>query len=351
MERRSYSCIRGFIRGWFGCSPATLLSFSLAFLVLLVACQPQASSPPRAHLQIALIPKSLDSPTSGITHRGAVAKAAELSKVGSKDVEIFYTGSIAADAAEQVRVMEDAIARGVDAVAISCVDPTACIDPIKRATAAGIPVMTWDSDSPESSRFTYLGVDNYLAGRVAGNMLVSALRGRGKVAILTGVPGTLSLEERIRGCRDVLSLFPEVEVVTTVASNDDINRSVQILEETMQAHPDLNGWFFTGAWPLLAERAAIPLWKEATLSHNMKTVAFDTLPVELELLQDGYLSALVGQKYWGWGYYSIQIIYDHIQNGRNYPPLVDSGIDIVIPENVNGMLRTWEVLNFGAGQP
>jgi ribose transport system substrate-binding protein len=262
-------------------------------------------------------------------------------------VEVFYIGSIAPDAAEQVRVLEDAIASGVDAVAISCVDPTACIDPINRAIKAGIPVMTWDSDSPQSSRLTYLGVDNYLAGRVAGNMLVSALRGRGKVAILTGVPGAQNLEERIRGCLDVLSLFPEVQVVATVASNDDINRGVQVLEETMQAHPDLDGWFFTGAWPLLADRAAMPLWKDSTLWRGMKTVAFDTLPVQLELLRDGYLSALVGQKYRDWGYYSIQTLYDHLVRNQNYPPFIDSGIDIVIPENVDPMLQAWEGDDFG----
>jgi ribose transport system substrate-binding protein len=133
-----------------------------------------------------------------VSHQGALQKAAELSARKPVKVEVFYTGSVAADAAEQVRILEDAVARGVDAVAISCVDPTACIDPINRAVAAGVPVMTWDSDSPQSKRFTYLGVDNYLAGRVAGNLLVSELRGRGQVAILTGVPGAQNLEERIR---------------------------------------------------------------------------------------------------------------------------------------------------------
>jgi ABC-type sugar transport system substrate-binding protein len=52
------------------------------------------------------------------------------------------------------------IAAGAEAVGISCNEPTGCKDVIDTAMEAGIPVMTWDSDSPESSRFTYLGVDN-----------------------------------------------------------------------------------------------------------------------------------------------------------------------------------------------
>jgi ribose transport system substrate-binding protein len=68
----------------------------------------------------------------------------------------------------------------------------------------------------------------------------------------------------------------------------------------MQAHPDLDGWFFVGIWPLFAERGSMPLWEEAA-RNGMKTVAFDTLPVQLGYLKDGLIYALVGQKYWGWG--------------------------------------------------
>jgi ribose transport system substrate-binding protein len=79
----------------------------------------------------------------------------------------------------------------------------------------------------------------------------------------------------------------------------------------------------------------------------VKTVAFDTLPVELELLRDGYLSALVGQKYYDWGYNSIQTIYDHLIHDYNYSSFIDSGIDIVTPENVAPMLNAWERDDFG----
>ena len=334
-------------------SPAPLHPRSLAPLLLLLAlasCQPAPQST-RKTLTIALIPKALDSPVSEISHSGAIKKAAELSVDGGVKVNIVYAGSVSSDAAEQMHVLEDVVASGVDGVALSCVDPTACIDPINRAVAAGVPVMTWDSDAPQSKRFTYLGVDNYLAGRVAGNLLVSALHGRGQVAILTGVPGTLNLEERIRGCKDVLSLFPGVQVVATVASNEDINHAVQALEETMQAHPDLDGWFFTGAWPLLAERSSMPLWKAAALKRGMQTVAFDTLPVELELLRDGYLTYLVGQKNWEGGYVSVQILYDRLVNHRNFAPFIDSGIDIVLNENVESMLRAWDTNYFSLNPP
>jgi ribose transport system substrate-binding protein len=305
----------------------------------------------RQTLTIAWIPKARDNPVFELGRQGAVQKASELSASGPIQVKVLYASSVSSDAAEQVRVMEDAIASDVDAIAISCNDPIACIDPINKAVAAGIPVMTWDADSPQSQRFTYLGIDNFLAGQAAADLLVHAMGQQGEVAILTGVPGAHNLEERVKGFRYGIASYPDIRVVATVVSHDDINLGVQMVEETMQARPELDGWFFVGMWPLIANRGSMPLWEEAALRGDVKTVAFDTLPVELELLRDGYLSGLVGQKYWGWGYDTVQIIYDHIVNDKTHPPSISSGMDIVTRNNVEAMLQAWETNDFSQPLP
>jgi ribose transport system substrate-binding protein len=318
--------------------------------VLLVACGP-AGQPPRPTLRLAWVHKSLGNPVFDLGSKGAQAKVHELSANGPYNIELISVGPVAADAVEQARVIEDLIARRVDGIAVSCNDPTACVDPINRAAAAGIPVMTWDSDAPDSQRFTYLAIDNYRAGQEGARLLVEAIRPHGKVAMLTGVPGALNLEERARGFRDALAAYPEVELVATVFSNEDISRGVQGVEEVMQAHPDLRGWFFVGMWPLFADRGSMPLWEAATRAGTLKTVAFDTLPVELNLLRDGYLTALIGQKYWGWGYDSIQIVYDRIVADTTYPPFIDTGLDIVTAKNVDAMIRAWETNDFQTPLP
>ena len=333
-----------------------------AFFILLwalAACQSTQLSPRRTptptpqrrKLVIAWIPKALDNPVFEVGRLGAQRRALELTYSGPIDVEVLYVGSVASDAAEQVRVVEDVIARRVDGIAISCNDPTACIDPINRAVDAGIPVMCWDADSPQSKRFTYFGLDNIDAGRAAAELLVKAMGTRGKIAILTGVPGAFNLEERIRGFRLGIAAYPDIQVVTTVVTNDDINLGVQVLEETMQAYPDLDGWFFAGMWPLFAERGSMPLWEDASLRRSMKTVAFDALPVELEMLRDGYLVGLIDQKNWGWGYDTIQIMYDTIVNGKNYSSFTNSGFNIITRNNVDAMLRMWETNDFNLPLP
>jgi ribose transport system substrate-binding protein len=332
------------------------IRFSALLLLVLAlgACQPAPSAgqvPARRKLTIAWIHKTLGNPVFELGKRGALRRAAELTASGPVDVEIILMGPVAADAVAQMQLMDDVVARGIDAMAVSCNDPTACIEPINRAVEAGIPVMTWDSDSPESRRFTYLAIDNYRAGREAARLLAEALEGRGKVAAITGVPGALNLEERIRGFRDGLAAYPAIEVVAVVPTNEDINLGVQRIEETMQRYPDLRGWFFAGLWPLFAERGSMPLWEQATRERGLKTIAFDTLPVELDLLREGYLAALVGQKYWGWGYDSVQILYDHVLNGKQFPPVIDSGMDIVTARNVDAMLRAWEANDFSQPLP
>lgn len=326
-----------------------LLPFAFCLIILVACAAPPA--PQRETLTLAWVHKSLGNPVFDHAASAAAQKARELSAAGPYAVELIAAGPVSADAIEQARVIEDLIARRVDGIAISCNDPTACIDPINRAVAAGIPVMTWDSDSPESNRFTYLAIDNYAAGQKAAELLAGAIGGTGEVAVLTGVPGGLNLEQRVRGFADGLRAHPRITIVATVASNEDISRGVQGVEEVMQAHPDLRGWFFAGMWPLFADRGAMPLWEAASTSGRLKTVAFDTLPLELELLRDGYLEALIGQKYWGWGYDSIQILYDRIVHQRQPPPVINTGMDIVTRNNVEAMIRAWETNDFTTPLP
>jgi len=339
-----------------------LLGVIVLLSLILAACQPAATpeAPPEEapaeepapeepaapeKLTIAWIPKALNNPVFEVGRDGAFKKAEELTAAGPVDVEVLYVGSVASDATEQARVVEDVIAKGVDAIGISCNDPTACEDPINKAVEAGIPVMAWDSDSPDSQRFTYLGVDNYEGGKAAAELLVKFMGEEGKVALLTGVPGAFNLEERIRGFQDGVADYAGIEIVTTVYCNDDINLGVQVVEETMQANPDLDGWFFVGLWPLFADRGSMPLWEAASLA-GMTNVVFDTLPVELEFLQDGYVSGLVGQKYWGWGYDTVQMIYDYILEGKQYDDWTDSGMDIVTKCNVDAMADMWATSDF-----
>lgn len=299
-------------------------------------------------VNIAWIPKALDNAVFELGRVGAETRAQEISDSDAGcAVEVFVAAPMNTDADEQASLLNDIVDAGTfDALAVSCIEPDACVEPINRAMDAGIATMTWDSDSPDSSRFTYYGTNNYEGGRAAGDLLVRAMGDSGKVALLSGVEGSQNLGERIRGFTDYVADYPGIEVVDIVYGNDDAVRSGELVEQVIADHPDLTGFFFVGLWPFTLGRGAMPGWEDATLNGGLKNVAFDTLPLELNLIQDGLVQGLVGQKYWDWGYGAVQIVYDHIVNGKEFESFTDTGMDIVTALNADAMLAAWDSNDF-----
>lgn len=297
-------------------------------------------------LNIAWIPKALNNPVFELGRIGAETRASELTEEGPCAVEVLAVAPLRTTAEAQAELLMEVIDLGnIDAIGVSCIDPEICVDPINSAIESNIPVMTWDSDSPDSNRLTYLGVDNYEGGLAAADLLIRAMGTEGQVALLSGVEGSLNLEERIRGFQDGIS-ETDIEIVAIVYSDDLATTGVEEVERIMAEYPDLDGWFYVGLWPFFAGRGAMPLWEEATLENGMINVAFDTLPLELDLMKDGFIHGLVGQKYWGWGYDTVQMLYDHVLYGVEFESFTNSGMDIVTLANVDAMSEAWETNDF-----
>lgn len=300
-------------------------------------------------LTIGWIPKALDNPVFELGRDACFQAADELTARGDVRVECIYSGPVTADPVDQALVIADLVAQGVDALAVSCVDAAECAKAIDAAIAAGVPVMTWDSDAPDSQRLTYLGVDNYAAGTAAGELLVQSMGESGRVIVLSGVEDAPNLQARVNGFADYVAQFPQIEIVEVLYCNDDPVLGAQLLEEAISTDGDLDGIFMAGIWPLLAGREALPQFVES--AADMHVIGFDTLPVQLEWMQDGLIDALVGQKYWGWGYDAMYIMFDHVVNGQPYPFIMDSGFDIVTPENLDVMIGAWNSRDFSQPIP
>lgn len=301
---------------------------------------------------IAWIPKALDNPVFELGRVGAETRADELNQTSPCHVEIFVAAPLHADSDQQVQLLYDLIAlKTIDAIGVSCVDTLACIAPINAAIEAGIPTMTWDSDSPESNRITYLGVDNYEGGQIASELLIKFMGERGQVAVLSGVKGSYNLDARVNGFVDAMSAYPDIQVVQIAYSNDSSIEAVMQVESVMQRYPNISGWFFAGLWAFLPGQGVMPLWEEATLNGDVYNVGFDTLPLQLSLMRDGYLHGLVGQKYWGWGYDTVQMLYDYVFEDATFDTFTNSGMDIITLNNMEAMVTAWENNDFSEPLP
>ncbi len=117
--------------------------------------------------RFAIIPKAMNNPFFDLSRDGCLARAKDLG-----NVECVYTGPVEHEPATQVQIIQDLISQHVDGMAISVADAGSVLKVIQQARDAGIDVITFDSDSPESARQAYVGTDNKVLGQALGNMLV-----------------------------------------------------------------------------------------------------------------------------------------------------------------------------------
>ena len=318
----------------------------LALGLLLSGCprptpsQPGVKAPFGNNLRFALVPKSRDNPVFQLANDGAEASAKTLG-----DVVVVFKAPRQSDAAEQKTIVEDLIRQKVDGIAISCNDPEALRPAIDQAMDAGIPTICFDADSPSSKRITYLGINSPRAGARIAERLVKALgdKRKGKVAIITGTPGALNLEQRIKGVKDYLRQFPDLIVADPIPCYDDTDKGVAAVKQCIRDNPDLVGIAMVGGWPLFAEApggfAGVPPGK-------IKVVGFDALPAEWDYVRKGYVDCLVAQRCFGWGQDSMRILHDIVVKKQPYPAFVDGGLDIVTKGNVEEYARKWETKSF-----
>ncbi|MBZ4665189.1 substrate-binding domain-containing protein [Mahella sp.] len=259
-------------------------------------------------------------------------------------VKTTYTGANQYDVNQEVTVLEQVIAKNPAGIAVTCINPDALAAPIKKAKDAGIPIVTFDADSPSSGRYSFLATGNKAAGAMAADYLGKELNGKGKVAICT-LPGQLNHEERVAGFKETMaSKYPDIEIVSTVNGKADQTIAATMMAGVLQANPDVNGIFASDATSGVGVATAV---KEAGKEGQIKIVSFDTDKGTLDLIKEGTITASVAQGTWNMGYWSMMFLYtlhhDLVnpvegwkdKNINPLPPSVDTGTNMVTKDNVD----------------
>jgi len=315
----------------------------LAGLLLAQGCGGGGSAPPaggggaaKPKLRFAVMPKSLDLPVFNYARTGAERAARELG-----NIEVIWRAPETADQLRQKEILESFITQRVDGIAISCTNGDFLTATIDKAVAAGIPVVTWDADAPASKRLAFYGVDDKAAGRIMGEEAVRLLGGKGEVAIITSV-GAVNLQRRLEGVKEVLAQHPDVKVIEVFDIKEDAVRCSEIIASATNRYPKLAAWISVGGWPVFTRNALTAVDPART-----KFISFDTVPPALDLLREGKVQVLLGQKYFGWGSESVKLLAD-IKAGRPpASPVIDSGVDLVTAANVDQYEAAWKALEAG----
>ena len=308
--------------------------FLLATVALVMVAGPAMAE---TKYRFAVVPKAMNNPFFDVARDGCLKRAKELG-----NVECIYKGPIEHEPASEAQIIQDFVTQKVDGLAISVADVAAMTKSIEAATAAGIPVVTFDADAPGSKRIAYIGTNNKDFGLALGKQLLQLRPEGGKYAIISGGPGAKNLAERVDGVRESLKGSKWVEVAgSPTFCNDDSALAVQQMSDLRTATPDLGAIVPIGVWPMFAPegyKAFVNKNKKDIDAGKFTLVVADTLKMQLELLRDGYSNALTGQRPFEMGEKSMDALLA-IKKGEKVPEIIYTGLDLVTKDNVGQMLK------------
>ena len=181
-----------------------------------------------------------------------------------------------------IGLIEDAITKDVDAIAVNGSDDKPLIPVLQRVIDAGIPLVLFDApaDELEGKYATYIGTDNEAGGRAAGEWLAGKLPDGGDVGVVVCVAGHPVTRARVKGFKT--GLGSGFDVVAEVDANCDREQGRKVMEDLLSAHPKLDAVFSTSDGQAFG---AIEALKAA--GEDPVFVSFDAQPEAVEAIKAG----------------------------------------------------------------
>jgi len=303
---------------------------------------PAAASRP---LRIAMIAKSASNPSFVAARTGAENRARELSASLGRPITIEWLTPPQEDGAVQAQRIAQAVKEGMDGVLLSCSDARTATPAIDAAVAHGVPVMTFDSDAPDSKRFAYCGVDDIKTGEMIMEELARLVPRNAHVAVLAGNRAAPNLSRRVEGILRAAARHPDIKVVGTfytVETPEDASATVIQIDA---AHPDIDGWAMVGGWALYTKTLLHDLQQDSRRRRRpVKIVSINALPPQLAYVEAGVAPVLFAQPTYLWGEIGVDALVDKLTARKPVPPHIEAELVRVSAENLGAwarQLRAW----------
>ncbi|MEN8907824.1 MAG: substrate-binding domain-containing protein [Clostridiales bacterium] len=261
-------------------------------------------------------------------------------------VKTIYTGSPEYDVNQEITILDQIIAKNPSGIAISCINPDAFETSIKKAINSGIPVVTFDADSPNSGRYSFLATNNRYAGEKGAKVLSELLGENGGNIVILTLPIQLNHEERTKGfVNAVKNKYTNLKVVKISNGRHDQTEAAKELSGILQSNNNIKGVFCTDSTSGVGAATAV---RELNKIEKIKIVSFDTDNGTLDYIKSNVISATIAQGTYSMGYKSMNFLFklnhDYIKKGIEpddsvIPPFVDTGVDIVTKENVDNYYK------------
>lgn len=262
-------------------------------------------------------------------NKGAELQAAALSEQLGVTVTIDYRAPSTADVTEQNTVLEQAAATNPDGIALDPLDYDSSEAVIEEIEALGIPVILFDSPTPDGSDLTSVGNDFEEQGAIGAEALAELINYEGKVAVMHGVTTAANHVERYEAILEVFAQYPDIEVVDGGIDNDSVDEAQSQAAAVLAANPDLVGYInvdATGSGLALAV-------EEAGKTEQVTIVAMDNLVEILEYVESGTIAATSSTIPQMQGSMAVLMLWQ-MSIGIEIPQMVDTGIAYIDSTNV-----------------
>ena len=244
-----------------------------------------------------------------------------------------------AQTGEQLKMIEDSINENTSSLVVSPSQPIEAVSLFNTAKDKNIPVVLFNSYAAFDDKVSFVGTKNLEAGIEGGTYLANLLNKGSKVAIIRGLWGNKTHDERCNGAIEAFT-SANINVVDIQSANSDRFKAKEVMENILQSNPDIEGIYTTTDEMAIG---AISALENKGILDKVKVVSFDESIDSLECVLDGKIAALIAQSPYKMGYKGVESAVKAIK-GEKVDKTIDTGVTIVTKENAKDHLRILQEL-------
>jgi len=250
-----------------------------------------------------------------------------------------WTGSETSNVSQMVTAMNTAISAKVDGIAVSLVDQQAFNEPVQRALAAGIPVVSYNADVPTNARLAYIGQDLFASGQAMGEKIAATLPDGSSVAIFIATPGSLNIQPRADGAVSAIKASGKNITVKQVATGADQSGEQSAIDAFYTGNKNVKGLYAVDAGSTAGVAAVMTKYKLADSGYHGG--GYDLLTTTLTAIQAGVFDFTIDQSAYLQGFLPTVYLYLYKLSGTLVSPsATNTGLKFVTKANVAPYLKS-----------
>ena len=263
----------------------------------------------RQGFRLGAILQSAETPTMQDAAAGARQAAAELRASG---LEVELREVQGRDTFQVLRQIDELVAWGASGLAVAAGSAPELVQRIDALHDRGIPVVTFNTDAPDSRRLCFVGMDNYRAGQTAAGLIRQMLPGGGLVLPIAGHVNNSAHNSRLRGFLDTLEDSRDIQLLPSQPCFDRDDYAHEIAQHTLRENPSLACIYITSN----GQRGVCRAIEDERRKGRVRVVAYDLNEPNRRLLKSGDLSFVLDQMAFQQGSQPLQILYNYLLNGK-----------------------------------